>query len=116
MRISDWSSDVCSSDLSRVAHATLPRDETGHVAGRLIRGSVAPAIDDLVRDAIVTDEAPPACRLPEPKIGVGKRRGRDRKISEPGTYNDAGIRVGSEPDHCRERGDAYTFDRKRTRV
>src|SRR3546814_3063636 len=70
----------------------------------LIRGSVAPAIDDLVRDAIVTDEAQPACRLPEPKIGVGKRRGRDRKISEPGTYNVEGFRVRSEPAQCRERG------------
>src|SRR3546814_10768363 len=81
----------------------------------LIRGSVAPAIDDLVRDAIVTDEAQPACRLPEPKIGVGKRRGRDRKISEPGTYNVEGFRVRSEPAQCRERGVAFTFLHKITR-
>src|SRR3546814_7511563 len=81
MRISDWSSDVCSSDL----------------------------------DAIVTDEAQPAWRLPEPKIGVGKRRGRDRKISEPGTYNVEGFRVRSEPAQCRERGVAFTFQHKITR-
>src|SRR3546814_12383239 len=81
----------------------------------LIRGSVAPAIDDLVRDAIVTDEAQPACRLPEPKIGVGKRRGRDRKISEPGTYNVEGFRVRSEPAQCRERGVAFTLQHQITR-
>src|SRR3546814_20438478 len=69
MRISDWSSDVCSSDLARVEH--LVRDEpegdrTGHAgegaehqqesrlrkreAARLLEVEHAPAVDRVTRD------------------------------------------------------------------
>src|SRR3546814_2671774 len=30
MRISDWSSDVCSSDLNGIAKVVIPRSEDGH--------------------------------------------------------------------------------------
>src|SRR3546814_5784114 len=44
MRISDWSSDVCSSDLCQVALRGLQRDRGGHDAGDM--GDVAADDDD----------------------------------------------------------------------
>src|SRR3546814_11277459 len=47
MRISDWSSDVCSSDLARVVGMpAAPEDE---VAARAVPGHRAPGADDGIR-------------------------------------------------------------------
>src|SRR3546814_6115294 len=41
MRISDWSSDVCSSDLNVQQHLTVEVDESGELVGRVCcKGSV----------------------------------------------------------------------------
>src|SRR3546814_1831004 len=48
MRISDWSSDVCSSDLCRCAHWGV-RDAQAHAAGIGIDASMNSATPDIIR-------------------------------------------------------------------
>src|SRR3546814_17044685 len=55
MRISDWSSDVCSSDLEGVAEAQ-PHDRVGEEHRLLLAGVAIDDVDD-VRDLLLGEEA-----------------------------------------------------------
>src|SRR3546814_8093442 len=57
MRISDWSSDVCSSDLTRVATAPTRPEEAHMTTYGYFLSSEEHRPDDLVRQAVLAEEA-----------------------------------------------------------
>src|SRR3546814_11673455 len=73
MRISDWSSDVCSSDLWR-----LPNGVSARAAGALVGGQPAllAMCDHLVDPALYR-------RMAEAGAGQGLRLGVDRRLGHP---------------------------------
>src|SRR3546814_12706025 len=101
MRISDWSSDVCSSDLDRTALAQVRPQHLGPFVARFVvdRGiAVSGQIDqkaqpravlDRVRDAEQVDQSRAAGRF------AGKGRSEERRVGK------AGVR------QCRSRWSPY---------
>src|SRR3546814_6615406 len=72
MRISDWSSDVCSSDLETRAGAERQRDHDAlaHAAGELVRVLVEAPLGGRDADLLQQLEGAPARRLrAEPAVG-----------------------------------------------
>src|SRR3546814_9409178 len=70
MRISDWSSDVCSSDLNR-----KPEDASA-------RDPAHPLLDDLRRGLYHPSQCPPECRHDADRSG-DLRRARDHPAAIP---------------------------------
>src|SRR3546814_12415259 len=116
MRISDWSSDVCSSDLAEPRHDVAARPDVEHrqPLGLLhtdVDSALRPAQDrgDLVRSVvhgieIVTEDldrdvAPyPGDQLVEPhldRLGVPKRADRNNSEDRPNLYSH--FSLGQEP-------------------
>src|SRR3546814_8960867 len=85
MRISDWSSDVCSSDLLRLRRAIRSGD-TIHVTSEIVELRPSQTRDDrgtaLIRYAVVTDDGPEAVTFTSINL-VYTRLGRDRRSEEP---------------------------------
>src|SRR3546814_8677345 len=93
MRISDWSSDVCSSDLGEDAAAEAHEDRNERSAERE-RGQ---CLDD---DPIIGSVAGGAGQIPE--------EARDREQAEPGHQHAGdGARAEIGRASCRERGCQY---------
>src|SRR3546814_11856076 len=75
MRISDWSSDVCSSDLRQRAAAGVAQAERGPLAERLLHGKAGEAVVEAGRQFHLT--APGAVAAPSFLREVVGRRGED---------------------------------------
>src|SRR3546814_12745614 len=81
MRISDWSSDVCSSDLEGGAHLTGGEVENGVPVGVVEIGARGPLDDERKEIAAVTDQVIPG-RIAEVAIGVVRQGlGHDARLS-----------------------------------
>src|SRR3546814_6548045 len=59
MRISDWSSDVCSSDLQAIRDSGLEADEVSNERTGIIMGSGGPSTRAIVEAADITREKGP---------------------------------------------------------
>src|SRR3546814_2701608 len=85
MRISDWSSDVCSSDLEVLLHllsGERPAQEAHHVAHllvRLVEGDAVPALDDDVRRRADADGEATRRRLGQGGDGL---RSEERRVGK----------------------------------
>src|SRR3546814_15703168 len=103
MRISDWSSDVCSSDLRR---QRIPRDEADAVPRTVVEHVLAVALDEIV--AVLHRRDPEDLRR---RLHVV-----DRDLAQAGMADDArseGGRVGKEcVSTVRSRWHAATYKTK----
>src|SRR3546814_6192095 len=104
MRISDWSSDVCSSDLTAPLHPATPRRER-HFA--VVRGDEGGARPQVEIGHPLADQRPGRTRLPPPP-SQPRARARGVQGSRSGEPGGAGARK------CRadaqERSEEHTFE------
>src|SRR3546814_12226934 len=102
MRISDWSSDVCSSDLDAQRFGRL--DAERHVAHRLQRAGAPPG-DHLQQVAFAREALAEAADL--------EQRGSRWRACHPRAYRSEERRVGKEcVSKCRFRGAPYHYNKK----
>src|SRR3546814_19713395 len=105
MRISDWSSDVCSSDLRQRAAAGVAQAERGPLAERLLHGKAGEAVVEAGRQFHLT--APGAVAAPSFLREVVGRRGEDVRQVVPDVRSEE-RRVGKEGvSTCRSRWAPY---------
>src|SRR3546814_14812911 len=108
MRISDWSSDVCSSDLFKVPHASAARGEVAWTSGKLVGCEFYTPIsqvslgDGRLRDAVAKSSTSNDSLRRFESFGARVRRLRLAKTMTQGELaNLMSVKIGRAS--CRER-------------
>src|SRR3546814_14153321 len=120
MRISDWSSDVCSSDLFKVPHASAARGEVAWTSGKLVGCEFYTPIsqvslgDGRLRDAVAKSSTSNDSLRRFESFGARVRRLRLAKTMTQGELaRSEERRVGKEcVSTCRSRWSPYHYKKK----